>query len=559
MKKVIIWSLLLLICTFFFFEYWYLIENFVPFAIKGTKDGREFILSSRSPNFISEWNELLGVRFNTFTPIADWKEFIVREGYELTGYFLGNSIIFEFLEKLKYLLGSLMVLILCNIYRITIFKTFKNVKAYLKNRNDFIVHGYKDTINYLEEFKNKLQNIKTIKQEHKDDIKKMCENYKEMICRPIFVTHLIDDIWQNLISEKNDLSLYIQAIENVIELVKEIYRKEKKKMKKSGGFEEWVSGLSMSFQYNSHSSSYYKQYINHMNWLKKRDVSRGYILNIPFIYTMCLLLFPISFITILLVLFMLNLNEGLVSLIVASILIPSFILWICSVSYFILMYQRSIKNKKKKNEKILPIEYISYILLSFTSVLPFVLIKILQQLNQIGYNVISEIYTPKRLDIFYIYFLFILLLSYSWDILNELYMYKKYDQKISYKIWFFEFFLVILLSLTVFVLYGCCLLIKNERHVVNILLSCRIFLHLPLILIPIFRITVNSPKTNWIYDKLSKFNNKLNFDSTKKDKKRRIKKIIWIWFVKTSYIFCSMIPYIILIIVNISRVLQLLY
>lgn len=279
MKKVIIWSLLLLICTFFFFEYWYLIENFVPFAIKGTKDGREFILSSRSPNFISEWNELLGVRFNTFTPIADWKEFIVREGYELTGYFLGNSIIFEFLEKLKYLLGSLMVLILCNIYRITIFKTFKNVKAYLKNRNDFIVHGYKDTINYLEEFKNKLQNIKTIKQEHKDDIKKMCENYKEMICRPIFVTHLIDDIWQNLISEKNDLSLYIQAIENVIELVKEIYRKEKKKMKKSGGFEEWVSGLSMSFQYNSHSSSYYKQYINHMNWLKKRDVSRGYLIS----------------------------------------------------------------------------------------------------------------------------------------------------------------------------------------------------------------------------------------------------------------------------------------
>ncbi|MDQ0567766.1 hypothetical protein [Mycoplasma yeatsii] len=276
----------------------------------------------------------------------------------------------------------------------------------------------------------------------------MCQNYKEMICRPIFVSHLIDDIWQNLISEKNDLSLYIQPIEQVLEFVEVIYTIEKNQMKNSGGFEEWWSGISISFQYFSYNSAYYKEYIKHMNKLNKRYISRNYIFNIPFIFSASILLFPISIVTFSMSLFMLNLNKGLVFLIIISILIPFFILVIGYFLYcaYYLKCDKSIGNNKwwqdEKNEskKMLPIEYISYLFLFLTSSLPFILIKILFQLNKMGYNVISEIYTPKRLDVFYISFLFLLLLSYSWDILNELYMYKKYDQKISYKIWFFEFF-----------------------------------------------------------------------------------------------------------------------
>ncbi|MBY7704372.1 hypothetical protein JIY74_29480 [Vibrio harveyi] len=141
---------------------------------------------------------------------------------------------------MKYIIGSVVVFVIVNIYRITVYKTFKNIKNYFKNRKDFVAYGYKKTIKYLKKFKNKIENSKDIS---KDDIIKMCKEYKDhkdgkIVCKPIFVSDLIDEILENTISERNDLLLYIPIFDKVISIVESIYYKEKSKIKSSNKFEE---------------------------------------------------------------------------------------------------------------------------------------------------------------------------------------------------------------------------------------------------------------------------------------------------------------------------------
>ncbi|UWD35114.1 BspA family leucine-rich repeat surface protein [Mycoplasma cottewii] len=522
MKKVIRWCILLVFCSFVFFEYWYLLDNFVAFSIKGTKDGKEFILSSTSSNFISEWNDLLKCNFNVFTPISDWKEFIKYEGYELTGFIFGNTSYFAFLEKLKYIIGSVVVFVIVNIYRITVYKTFKNIKNYFINRKDFVAYGYKETIEYLKKFKYKIENSKDIS---KDDIIKMCKDYKEhkdakLLCKPIFVSDLIDEVLENTISERNDLSLYIPVFHEVIKLAKEMYYKEKIKIKNSNKFEEWISGIIVSFRYFSHISREYYQYRCRINQIYETDVRFNFKLNITnyflfgvvnshFLFFITLLFFPSFFIFLYSLLFIINIGS------VGFIVITWFVVYLIIVLFFQLLRYYDIYSERKEsylwnksnsaklqNKKPL-FWWINFIFLflpySVTLSLPLCIIHI----NKLGYNLISEKYTPNWLASLYIIFVCILLISYAVDFIDETLIYKKYTQKVIYKIWFIEYFVIISVSLIVLVFYWLCTVIKDKETVGYFLWVCRVLLHTS-----VFLIFVNRPLMIKI-EKFHKWKNKI--------------------------------------------------
>ncbi|QVK04958.1 hypothetical protein [Mycoplasma mycoides] len=483
---------LIVVLTFIFFEYSYFIDNFIVYALKNDQESNRFILSTKSVHWVFEWNKLLGTNLDAITPISKWQTEIIEKGYKLTGYIYADSFSYQILDKFKFFWGSLIIYFVISFWKLTVWNEVKGIINYLKNRNKYISVEYSKTIQLLKKL------VMEIKKNNVVKINKICLSYDKLIFKPIFLSRLIEDIQLDLITEEQNIVSYINAAENVLNLLEKMYEKEKLKIKNSGKSEELSSGIIMGFRYFSTRSSYYNKYCssikNESNTIEIVSNYNTKLLPRWFINLIYVNVFLATISLLIIILFKgskpLNVFDNSSTRYISFLILVAFstLLFIfciffkvkTKIDFSLKTYLRKEdpeyynRNKIVKNYKFILgacifLLFSTSILLLSTSVVSLILFFY-------GANWLSTTYVPSFLSLILFYFTFLCLLLHGFAALKEIYKYKRYSKKIQWWICIFEFILPFLLCFSIFITHLCFLIYVKDINLINNMLKITSFI-----------------------------------------------------------------------------------
>ncbi|QVJ95231.1 hypothetical protein [Mycoplasma mycoides] len=457
----------IVVLTFIFFEYYFLFENYIAPAI-------------RCPNV--------------------------------------NKIWYEVLDKLKFFWASLIIYPLIHFWKLTVWNEVKGIINYLKNRNKYISVEYSKTIDLLRKL------LKEIKKNNILKVNKICLSYDKLVFKPIFISRLIEDIQLDLITEEQNIVSYIDPAKNVLNLLEQMYEKEKLKIKNSGKFEELSFGIIMGFRYFSTRSSYYNEYCSSIkNESNTIEIVFKYNNTIPRWLIGFLFTYLFVFISPLITIFIAGASKPnffnisykeiklyLISFILFFVLFIIVCIYLKKNTRIDLSFKRYLRkedpeyyNRNKIDKKYKFISGVLNFLLFSASILLLLTVIVSLILFFRGANWLATTYVPPFLSLLLFYFTFFCLLLHGFAALKEIYKYKRYSKKVQWWICVFEFILPLLLCFSIFTTHLCFLIYVKDINLINNVLKITSFILFSYcIVVGIYRLFLTNKIVGFIKNKM---------------------------------------------------------
>ncbi|WP_265493761.1 hypothetical protein [Mycoplasma mycoides] len=346
-----------------------------------------------------------------------------------------------------------------------------------------------------------------------------------MVFKPTFVSRLIEDIQLDLITEEQNIVSYSDAAESVLNLLEQMYEKEKLKIKNSGKFEELSSGIIMGFRYFSTRSSYYNKYCssikNESNTIEivfEHNNGTIPISLIGFLFTV-LLLIIISLLFTIFIGGASKPNSSNISYKEIKAFLISFILSFLLFFIVCIYLKRNTKkdfgfkrylrkedpeyyNRNKIDKKYKFISgFLNFLLFSASMLLlPTVIVSLILFFR--GANWLATTYVPPFLSLVLFYFTFLCLLLHGFAALKEIYKYKRYSKKVQWWICVFEFIFPLLLCFSIFTTHLCFLIYVKDINLINNMLKITSFILFSYcIVVGIYRLFLTNKIVSFIKNK----------------------------------------------------------